>query len=207
MSGSEQWNPRAFKTLLYYRNVISFRNLRLTGGPRGSLKRINISGLALCCLLLPVSGSLLSGCSRSSHPGQLGEQAPEVVIHDGSQTVSLRDYRGKVVILHFWASWCAPCIEEFPSLMQLQREMPDVVVLAVAFDTDQNSYRQFIADNHLSGMTMIDDLTDTSSHAFGTYRPPESYLIDRNGVIRRKFIGVPNGGWMMPEIVDYLRHL
>lgn len=206
MSGSEHWNPREFKALLYYRNVISFRNSRLPDDPREPLKRISILGLALFCLF-SAACSLLPGCSRSSHPGQLGEQAPDVVIHDGSQTISLRNYRGKVVILHFWASWCAPCIEEFPSLMQLQREMPDVVVLAVAFDTDQNSYRQFIQDNHLSGMTMIDDLTDTSSHAFGTYRPPESYLIDRNGVIRRKFIGLPNGGWMMPEIVDYLKHL
>lgn len=173
--------------------------------PHGPMARLCA---ALLCLLLPVSCFLLQGCNRSNHPAQVGERAPNFVIRDGSQTVRLRDYRGKVVVLNFWASWCGPCIVEFPSLMQLQRDMPhDVVVLAVAFDTDEASYRQFLQDNNLSGITTIDDLTDVSNHAFGTYRPPETYIIDRNGVIRRKFIGMPEGGWTMPEIVSYLKHL
>lgn len=181
---------------------------RPPSGPRirDPYRAIRLLALALCCLF-PVASSLLSGCNRTSHPGQVGERAPNFVIHDGSQTVRLRDYRGKVVVLNFWASWCAPCIEEFPSLMQLQRQMPDIVVLAVAFDTDEASYRQFLQDNNLSGITTINDLSDASNHAFGTYRPPETYIIDRNGVIRRKFIGMPAGGWTIPEIVNYLRHL
>lgn len=177
--------------------------LFIAAGPR----RPRLPVIALCSLL-PVACSLFSGCNRSNHPAQVGERAPNVTIHDGSQAVRLRDYRGKVVVLNFWASWCAPCIEEFPSLMQLQHDMPnDVVVLAVAFDTDEASYRQFLQDNNLHGITTIDDLSDASNHAFGTYRPPETYIIDRNGVIRRKFIGMPAGGWTMPEIVNYLKHL
>lgn len=127
------------------------------------------------------------------------------MIHNGSQTVSLAQYRGKIVVLNFWASWCPPCLEEFPSLIQLQKDMPSVVVLAVAFDTDQPSYDQYLRDNNLSGIVTINDLTDASNRAFGTFRPPESYIIDRHGVIRRKFIGAQD--WTDPEILDFLKHL
>jgi thiol-disulfide isomerase/thioredoxin len=153
------------------------------------------------------SGLCLSGCNRTARPAQVGERAPAIVIHDGAQTVSLRSYEGKVVILNFWASWCAPCIEEFPSLIDLQRQMPNVTVLAVAFDTDEPSYRQFLVDNNITGVITIDDLSQQSNHAFETSRPPETYVIDRSGIVRRKFIGMPEGGWTNPEILNYLRNL
>lgn len=158
----------------------------------------------LCAL-----SSALCSCNRTAHPDSIGDRAPSFTIHDGAQTVSLSQYRGKIVVLNFWASWCGPCLVEFPSLMQLQKEMPNVVVLAVAFDTDEASYRQYLIDNHITGITTIDDLNNQSSSAFGTTRPPESYIIDRKGIIRRKFIGVPeaNGGWTNPEILDYLKNL
>ncbi len=150
---------------------------------------------------------MLCSCNRTNRPAELGERAPSVVIHDGAQTVSLGSYRGKIVVLNFWASWCPPCVEEFPSLIQLQHQMPNVAVLAVAFDTDEPSYRQFRVDNNLNGIVTIDDLTDRSNTAFGTSRPPETYIIDRRGIIRRKFIGMPDGGWTNPEILNYLKNL
>jgi cytochrome c biogenesis protein CcmG, thiol:disulfide interchange protein DsbE len=159
--------------------------------------------LAALCVLIPAL--CLSGCNRSSHPAQVGEKAPSIVIHDGPQTVALRDYRGKTVVLNFWASWCGPCIAEFPSLVQLQRQMPQVVVLAVAFDTDEPSYRQFLIDNNLSGLLTVNDVTNASNSAFDTSRPPETYVIDSGGTIRRKFIGPQD--WTNPEIVNYLRNL
>jgi len=159
--------------------------------------------LALCCLL-PLAGCLLS-CDRGSHPAQVGEHAPPIVIHDGAQTVSLNDYRGKTVVLNFWASWCPPCIEEFPSLMDLQRRMPNIVVLAVSFDTDANAYRQYLIDNRIAGLTTIIDLSQQSNHAFDTTRPPETYIIDARGIIRRKFIGAQD--FTSPEILNYLKNL
>jgi cytochrome c biogenesis protein CcmG, thiol:disulfide interchange protein DsbE len=159
----------------------------------------------LLCLLAPVFCTLLQGCNRTSHPAQVGERAPAIVIRDGAQTVSLKQYRGKVVVLNFWASWCPPCLEEFPSLMQLQRDLPGVVVLAVSFDTDANAYRQYLVDNHITGITTILDLSQQSNQAFDTTRPPETYIIDRSGTIRRKFIGAQD--WTTPEILNYLRNL
>jgi thiol-disulfide isomerase/thioredoxin len=149
--------------------------------------------------------SVPCACNRTSHPAQVGERAPAIVIHDDSQTVSLREYRGKVVVLNFWASWCAPCLEEFPSLMQLQQRVPNVVVIAVAFDTTSADYRQYISDNGLRNMTIVNDTSGRSNLSFDTTRPPETYIIDRRGVIRRKFIGAQN--WTNPEILNYLRNL
>lgn len=137
----------------------------------------------------------------------MGERAPNISVHYGAQTVSLRQYRGKIVVLNFWASWCPPCLEEFPSLIELQREMPNIVLLAISFDQDANAYQQYLVDNHITGITTILDLSQKSNHAFGTTRPPETYVIGPKGLIQRKFIGMPEGGWTNPEIINYLKNL
>ena len=154
---------------------------------------------ALCCVLCS------TGCDRTTHPAQVGERAPAIVIRDGSQTVSLKQYQGKVVVLNFWASWCVYCAAEWPSLEQLQQQVPNVVVVAVAFDTQPADYRQYLTDNNLHNMTVVNDTTNQSSNAFDTTRPPETYIIDTHGVIRRKFIGAQD--WTTPEIINYLRNL
>jgi cytochrome c biogenesis protein CcmG/thiol:disulfide interchange protein DsbE len=130
-------------------------------------------------------------------PARLAPALQSFTVTDSSRTVRLADYRGKVVVLNFWASWCAPCLEEFPSLIQLQRDMPQVVVLAVSFNDDEDSYKTYIADNHIDLLTVF-DATQKSNLAYGTTRPPETYIIDKNGIIRRKFIGPVD--WTSPEI-------
>jgi cytochrome c biogenesis protein CcmG, thiol:disulfide interchange protein DsbE len=146
-----------------------------------------------------------TGCNRGGYPNQVGEHAPNITIHDGTQTVSLRQYRGQIVVLNFWASWCVYCAAEWPSLEQLQQQIPDLTVLAVAFDSAPADYRQYVADNNLHNMTVVLDPTDKSNLAFGTTRPPETYIIDKKGIIRRKFIGAQD--WDTPEIQDYLHSL
>lgn len=149
---------------------------------------------------------MLCSCNRTPHPGSIGDRAPNFVIHDGAQTVSLDQYRGKIVVLNFWTSWCPPCLEEFPSLIQLQKQMPnDVVVLAVSFDTDTQAYRQYLADNHITGIVTVVDPSQQSNEAFGTTRPPESYIIDRKGIIRRKVVGPID--WTDPEMINFLKQL
>ena len=131
--------------------------------------------------------------------------APDFTIQDAGQSIRLDQYRGKTVVLNFWASWCPPCLEEFPSLMQLQHQVPNVVVLAVSFDTDNEAYRQYVTDNDLNNMVVVRDATQKSNLAFGTTRPPETYVIDGQGRIRRKFIGAQD--WTSSEIENYLRNL
>jgi thiol-disulfide isomerase/thioredoxin len=147
---------------------------------------------------------VFTGCDRGDHPGQIGTAAPQFTVADASRTVRLADYRGKVVVLNFWASWCAPCLEEFPSLIQLQRDMPAIQVIAVSFNDDEAAYKAYIADNHIDLLTVF-DATQKSNLAYGTTRPPETYIVDKKGVIRRKFIGPVD--WSTPEIVAYLSRL
>ncbi|MGA8530360.1 MAG: TlpA disulfide reductase family protein [Acidobacteriaceae bacterium] len=186
----------------YRRHGISSR----TSATRPSRYRLSAVRCLLLCGLWPLACGLVS-CNNTSRPAQVGEHAPKIAIHEGAQTVTLRQYekQGKVVVLNFWASWCAPCLEEFPSLIQLQKDMPNIAVVAVAFDTDEPAYREYLMDNHIDGITTIVDLDNQSSNAFDTTRPPETYIIDTHGIIRRKFIGPQN--WTNPEILNYLKNL
>ncbi len=148
--------------------------------------------------------ALVTGCDRSSHPRQTGRPAPDFTVSDSTRTLRLADYRGKVVVLNFWATWCAPCIEELPSLTAMQQRLPQVQVLAVSTDEDTAAYRSFLAENKI-GLLTVEDTARHSSELYGTFRYPETYIIDQHGVIRRKFIGAQD--WTNPEILEYLRRL
>lgn len=116
----------------------------------------------------------------------------------------LADYRGKVVLLNFWWSQCGPCIEELPSLEQFHHENPNVVVLAVSIDDDPDSYSSFIRNRHVDLIT-VRDPRQSAANLFHTDMWPETYAIDRDGVIRRKFVGATD--WSDPEIRSYLKSL
>jgi len=118
--------------------------------------------------------------------------------------VHLASYRGKVVLLNFWWSQCAPCIEELPSLLQLHHEEPDLAVLAVSIDDDEDSYRNFLIRRHVD-LTTVRDPSQSAAKLFHTDMWPETYVIDRRGVIRRKFVGAQD--WSSPEVRAYLKSL
>lgn len=148
----------------------------------------------------------LAGCYSGSRPGHIGSQAPDFTVQDADHKITLSQFRGKVVVLNFWATWCPPCIEETPSLVRMTARMKDkgVVVLAVSIDDDDAAYHKFLKDYDVNMITVRDGERKASS-LFGTFGWPESYIIDRNGVIRRKFIGPVE--WNSPEIIDYLSKL
>jgi peroxiredoxin len=152
--------------------------------------------------LLPIA--FLPGCNRGAHPAQLYQRAPDFTVSDGSTSVHLASYRGKVVLLNFWWSQCAPCIAELPSLLQLHHEDPNLIVLGVSIDEDPDSYSSFIRRRHVDFITVRDPKQYTPG-LFHTDMWPETYIIDRNGVIRRKFIGATD--WSDPEIRQYLNSL
>jgi cytochrome c biogenesis protein CcmG, thiol:disulfide interchange protein DsbE len=149
---------------------------------------------------------MLAGCYSGSRPPRIGNEAPNFTVQDADRKVTLADYRGKVVVLNFWATWCPPCVEEMPSLVQMQQRLKDkgVTVLAVSLDADEGAYRKFLKDHAVNLITVRDpDLK--SSDLYGTFKYPETYIIDRNGVLQRKFIGAVN--WNDPEVVGFLSKL
>jgi cytochrome c biogenesis protein CcmG/thiol:disulfide interchange protein DsbE len=160
------------------------------------------------CMRLVLTGSLLcgslTGCDRGDHPGNIGKLAPVFTMSDGVQTVDLAKLRGKIVVLNLWATWCAPCVEELPSLLAMQRQHPEIDVVAVSTDQDDEVYRKFLAQHHVDVRT-VRDADQRVNAMYGTVQIPETYIIDRQGILRRKFIGAQD--WTSPEISNYLNKL
>jgi len=148
----------------------------------------------------------LSGCYSGTRPPRIGTAAPDFTVRDSEHAVSLSQLKGKVVVLNFWATWCAPCIEEMPSLVRMQQRMQakGVTVLAVSVDVDDGNYRRFLKDHNVS-LLSVRDPDQKSNALYGTFKFPETYIIDRNGVMRRKFIGAVD--WTEPEVIDFLGKL
>jgi len=148
---------------------------------------------------------LITGCNRGSHPSLVGSPAPDFTVQDADRKVSLHDFRGKTVVLNFWATWCPPCVEEMPSLVKMQSDLKGrVVVLAISVDEDERSYRTFLKKNNVDLLT-VRDPQQKSNELYGTFKFPETYIIDRNGVVQRKFIGPVD--WTRPDVVEYLNKL
>jgi cytochrome c biogenesis protein CcmG/thiol:disulfide interchange protein DsbE len=148
----------------------------------------------------------LSGCYSGSRPSRIGSAAPDFTVRDSDRTVTLSQLKGQVVVLNFWATWCPPCIEEMPSLVEMQQRMKakGITVLAVSVDVDQGNYQRFLRDHNVNLLSVRDG--DNKSNAlYGTFKFPETYVIDRGGVVRRKFIGAVD--WTEPDVIEYLGKL
>lgn len=159
---------------------------------------------ALVWLALATVGLSTTACDRGDHPARIGKTAPEFTVSDGRESLDINKLHGRVVVLNFWATSCVPCIEEIPSLAEMQRRMPNISVVAVSSDDDDALYRRFLTEYHVDFLT-VRDPSFRIPHMYGTVKIPETYVIDRNGVVRRKFVSAQN--WTSPEILDYLNKL
>ncbi|HSB75392.1 MAG TPA: TlpA disulfide reductase family protein [Terriglobales bacterium] len=157
-------------------------------------------------LALGIAGSLLlllSACYRGDAPQGIGAPAPDFSLRDRQASVSLRQFRGQVIVLNFWASWCPPCIEETPSLVRMQQRLKNrgIVVVGISSDDDEQAYQRFIHQYGIAFLT-VRDPSERVQHRYGTIKIPETYIIDRNGVLRRKFVSAVD--WTSPEVLSYL---
>jgi peroxiredoxin len=153
-------------------------------------------------VLLPLT--FTPGCNRGAHPTQMNKPAPDFTVADGTTTIHLASYRGQVVVLNFWATWCPPCVSEMPGLIALHHDRPDLAILAVSIDEDPDAYTSFLVRRHVD-FTTVRDPGQTAAKLYHTEGWPETYIIDRQGVIRRKIVGDPD--WWNPELRTFLRSL
>ncbi len=132
---------------------------------------------------------------ESFHVG-IGSQAPGFNAIDMSRTdgslKTLSDYRGKVVLLNIWATWCGPCREEMPSMEQLHKAFDGQGLAVVAVSVDNRDMDKAIRDFVKEFSLTFDVLHDREElfRAVYPYRAvPETYVIDKSGTVRRKWIG------------------
>ncbi len=131
--------------------------------------------------------------SSKYEPLVVGKQAPDFSLPNlDDQPIKLSDYRGKVVFLNFWATWCKPCREEMPSMEVMHKtlEKDGLVVLAVSIDrvTTKKDIPPFIKSMNLTFPVLVDSWGQTDKR-YKLMGVPETYIIDQQGVLREKVIG------------------
>jgi cytochrome c biogenesis protein CcmG/thiol:disulfide interchange protein DsbE len=144
---------------------------------------------------------------RQGEASVAGKTAEDFPLDLAGKPSHLSDFRGKVVILNFWASWCQPCVEEAPTLNRLQKYIAprNGVILGVAADENPAAYEKFLRDQGVVFPTYRDPSTKDNhspiAQTYGTSMYPETYVIDRHGKIARKFIGLQQ--WDSPDMLAY----
>jgi len=143
-------------------------------------------------------------------PGRLhtGSPAPNIVLPglDG-RTVGLKDYRGKVVFLNIWATWCPTCRQEMPSMEKLYRELKGEAFEILAVSVDKGAARAvtpFMKAFNLSFPVLLDP-EGTIARPYGVTGVPESFIINKEGIIEKIVIGPID--WADPAIVRFFRTL
>src|SRR5881296_2096606 len=169
---------------------------------RGLIALASVAILALAFGLVWIQSS-------KYEPLTVGKIAPEFELPDlVDKSVRLSDFRGKVVFLNFWATWCKPCREEMPSMEILYKnfEKDGLVILAISIDrvTTKKDIPPFVKALNLTFPILIDSWGQTDKR-YKLMGVPETYIIDQNGVLREKVIGPRD--WTRPESLETIVQL
>lgn len=121
---------------------------------------------------------------------------------DGTRQ-SLASFKGKIVLLSFWATWCGPCKEELPSVQALYKKLSDkgFVVVAVDIGEEKTKVAQFVKEHNLTFPVLLDGDVAVGS-AFGASSIPTNYLLDRSGRIFARIIGFDGTDWTSSQRLD-----
>jgi len=173
---------------------------------RHLLTMLLILVVAIPILLLFLKENDLS--LRSASPVRVGHPAPDFTFPDlNGSSVSLSDFRGKVVFVNVWATWCPPCREEMPSMQKLYETFKGLhlEILAVSIDSNgSEAVTPFMEKLNLTFPVLL----DPESKIWGLYGltgVPESFIIDREGIVVKKIIGAMD--WATPEVFRFFQEL
>ncbi len=155
---------------------------------------ILVSALLLGIFLVLVQRARHSNISYRGESDEIGRPAPGFQLKDlDGNLVSLEDFRGKVVMLDFWATWCGPCRSTMPELEKLQQEHPDdFVLLAVNLGEDEERVAPYVLSRRIQTRVLLD--TDSSvGMAYGASSIPVQFVIDKEGILRHIQVGAYEG--------------
>ena len=178
-------------------------------------KTVNLTAAVIVFLAITtllVVGSLKQNSpffqSANQAPVMVGLSAPDITYPglDGKK-VSLSDYRGKVVFVNIWATWCPPCVEEMPSMQNLYQKLKseNFEIMAVSiYSQGAKVVAPFMKKYKLTFPALMDSL-GTVKRIYKTTGVPESYIIDKDGILAKKVIGPLD--WSKPDILRLFRDL
>jgi cytochrome c biogenesis protein CcmG/thiol:disulfide interchange protein DsbE len=152
--------------------------------------------------LIIIALLVLAGAAFTFLPKTPGSAAPSFSFEtlDGEKH-ELSDFKGKTILLNFWASWCPPCVEEFPKLINLANEHgDDVVLIALSSDSEDATIEHFLHQHDFASKANIliaRDKNDVTLKVFGISQLPETLVIDHDLRIHAKFIGAE---WKIDEL-------
>ncbi len=157
---------------------------------------LKISKVILCALCVLCGEILLSGCKEDNrHTAvSIGNYAPKFALTDlNKKTVHLDDYKGKKVILNFWATWCPPCVNEMPLLQEVYNNGrgEGIEVIGINYNEDYDRVKKFISEKGVTFTILIDSDLKVSMD-YGVIGLPITFFIDREGRIKEKFKGELN---------------
>jgi cytochrome c biogenesis protein CcmG/thiol:disulfide interchange protein DsbE len=142
-------------------------------------------------LILAAWGFILLASPSAPTVARVGQPAPDFALADlEGNPVRLSDLRGRPVIVNFWASWCGPCVEEFPLLTRAAsaHEGDDLAVVGIVFRDRSEAARGFLERMGATWPALMDP-GDAVAARFGIIGPPDTFFIDRRGVVVSRQIG------------------
>jgi len=141
-----------------------------------------------------------------------GQLAPDFTFkfplrnHDG-KSVKLSDYRGKLVFLHFWASWCPPCVAEAPDIEKLKNAMNGrpFQMLPISIDIEADAVREFDKRYDVTLPALLDPGQQIARGLYKITGPPETFLIGADGIVLRHIVGPV--AWSDPSVLASLESM
>jgi peroxiredoxin len=175
-------------------------------------KKINYRAAIL--VFLAVSGLLILFSLKQNNsylnysPLKTGLPAPNFTLSGlDDKMVSLSDYRGTVVLVNIWATWCPPCVDEMPSMERLDKELKgeNFEILAVSIDSlGTKAVAPFMGKYNLSFPALMDP-DGTIKTLYQTTGVPESFIVNQEGILIKRIIGPRD--WATPEVIGFFRDL
>ena len=145
--------------------------------------------IALLAVVFAIIWALQGGLKSSNDIPQIGTQAPDFTLKDSTgQSVTLSSFRGKTVLLNFWATWCVPCRSEMPAINTMARQNPNIVVLAVDVMEGQVPVSEYVKQLGLDFRPLL-DTSGTVTTRYHVISMPSSFFIGADGTIRAINVG------------------
>ncbi len=172
----------------------------------GNLLGVAFAAFVVAALVILVTYGLL-GKSAPAGPALLYKEAPDFTIElFGGGSFTLSEMRGEPVVVNIWASWCKPCRAEMPAFENVWRQYKDrgVVFVGVDYQDNEEDATAFLEELDITYMNGP-DVGDNIYEEYEATGVPETFFIDRNGIIVRKFIGDLSEAQLATFVEDLLR--